>query len=494
MTPERWQLVQRIFQSAIEREPQVRTAFLDQACAGDPALRLEVESLISSHHQTTNIIETMAIDVAAQMLADDRPDLVLGRSIGPYKVISHIGHGGMGEVYVAQDTRLGRQVVLKLLRDEFTKVQDHLRRFEQEARAASALNHPNIVTIHDIGEAEVGRFIIMELIEGQTLREVAGKPLSLDALMNLGGQIAKALNVAHTAGIIHRDIKPENIMVRNDGYVKVLDFGIARLATTSVANLFVESGVVETEPGIIIGTVAYMSPEQASGKTIASATDIFSLGIILYELATSRHPFKRDSQVACLHAIISGQPIAPSRLNAEISPALETLILRMLEKDPRLRPDASEVDRTLAEIDKATSKSAGIQSGLGSDLGRGLMLSVAGEAGIGKTTLVEDYLAELAADTKLCTIAIARGRCSERLAGTEAYLPFLEMLESLLHGDARQSCAHAMRLFAPAWYIQIAPLSADDSSAARIMSDIKVSSQERMKREMVVLLQQISRE
>jgi serine/threonine protein kinase/TolB-like protein/Flp pilus assembly protein TadD len=371
MTPERWQQLKQIFQSALERNPAERSAFLRQACAGDPALRSEVESLISSHDQAGDSIEAMAVEAATEMLSD-RADPIAGKHIGHYQVLSLIGRGGMGEVFLAQDASLGRKVALKLLRAEFTGDEERLRRFRQEARAASALNHPNIVTIYEIGEAEVGRVIVMEFIEGRTLREVAREPLSLEAVLKLCGQIAKALNVAHTAGIIHRDIKPENIMVRNDGYVKVLDFGVARLAAVRVAELSVNEerayqllagAAADTNPGTIIGTPAYMSPEQAARKSITGAADIFSLGIILYELATGQHPFKRDSQLACLHAIIEEQPITPSRLNPEIPTALEALILRMLEKDPRLRPDAGEVDQTVTEIERARSGGAGKEDG-----------------------------------------------------------------------------------------------------------------------------------
>jgi len=370
MTPDRWQQLKQIFQSALERNPAERSAFLSQACADDPALRSEVESLISSHDQAGDSIEAMAAEAATEMLADDRA--IVGKQIGRYQVLSSIGRGGMGEVFRAQDASLGRKVALKLLRVEFTGDEERLRRFRQEARAASALNHPNIVTIHEIGEAEVGRFIVMEFIEGRTLREVAREPLSLEAVLKLCGQIAKALNVAYTAGIIHRDIKPENIMVRNDGYVKVLDFGVARLATARVAGLSVNEergyqllagAVADTNPGTIVGTPAYMSPEQAARKSITGAADIFSLGIILYELATGQHPFKRDSQLACLHAIIEEQPITPSLLNPEIPAALEALILRMLEKDPRLRPDAGEVDQMVTEIERALSGGAGTEDG-----------------------------------------------------------------------------------------------------------------------------------
>lgn len=514
MRPERWARIKPIFYEAAEQALNERAAFIRSRCGGDESLALEIESLLSAHDQAGAFIEGTPIDRTKSAPGVKLPDLLSGSRVGAYEVIREIGRGGMGAVYLAQDTRLGRRVALKLLSGELTTEQRHIRRFEQEARAASALNHPNIVTIYDIGETDVGRFIIMEFVEGRTLREVARTPLPLDVLVRLGGQIARALNVAHISGIVHRDIKTDNIMVRDDGYVKVLDFGVARLARA--AGSLTKAAVVETDPEVIIGTPAYMSPEQASGKSITGATDIFSSGIVLYELATGQNPFKRDSQLACLHAIIEEQPIRPSLINPELSSALEALILQMLEKDPRLRPDASEVDQTLSEIERLISKGA-VTPGLprhdlakrhtvGRELerrelraaferaaaGQGLMLSVAGEAGLGKTTLIEDFLAELAAGGRLC--AIARGRCSERLAGTEAYLPFMEMLDSLIRNNGGQSVARVMRQLAPTWYVNIAPLPSGDSSADRVVAAARVSSQERMKREMVTLLQHISNE
>ena len=206
----------------------------------------------------------------------------------------------MGEVYRARDTRLDREVALKLLPAALTRDPDRVRRFVQEAKAVSALNHPNIVTIHEIGDCDAGRFIVMELVQGQTLRQL-DQPCALDALVDLGSQIARALSATHAAGITHRDIKPDNIMVRDDGYVKVLDFGLARLASRALdADAQTLKG---TLPGTLLGTVRYMSPEQARGEAVSHATDIFALGIVFYELATGRHPFTADTQVGYLHAI-----------------------------------------------------------------------------------------------------------------------------------------------------------------------------------------------
>ena len=417
----------------------------------------------------------------------------------------------MGVVYKAQDTRLGRSVALKFLPREYARDPQRLERFRREARTASALNHPHICTIYDIDEHEGQPFLVMELIEGQTLRRLAARRPSLPELVHLVGQVAKALAAAHAAGIVHRDIKPENLMVRDDGYAKVVDFGLARLIPAHGTPSEATAAAV-TDPGTVLGTVRYMSPEQARAEPAGSASDLFSLGIVLYELATGQHPFPADSQLGTLHAILSQPPLRPSLLNPEIPAPLEALILQMLEKEPRLRPTAAEVDAALAEL---TGTGAGprlgpattpvprhtvgrqkelaeLRAGFESAAaGRGLFLCVTGEPGIGKTTLVEDFLAELAAAGRACTVA--RGRCSERLAGAEAYLPFLEALESLLHGAGGEAVARVMKVVAPTWYAQVVPHAAEDSSFARVLPEAKAASQERLKRELGAFLQEVSR-
>lgn len=433
----------------------------------------------------------------------------IGQTISHYRLGGRLGRGGMGVVYQGHDTRLDRPVALKFLPAAYAQDPRALERFQREARSASALNHPHICTIYDIDECQGQPFLVMELIEGETLRALAGRRPALVTLAEVIGQVAKALAVAHAAGIVHRDIKPENVMVRADGYVKVLDFGLARRLATGLASP--PSGEA-TEPGVLLGTLRYMSPEQARGETASSASDIFALGIMLYELAVGQHPFPSDSQVGVLHAIMAQAPLPPSRLNPEIPTSLEGLLLRMLEKDPRLRPSAAEVDFGLAEFSgrKAASDAgleqspiqrhtvgrhqerAELRAGFKSAAaGRGLLLCVAGEPGIGKTTLVEEFVEELAAGEQ--TGRLGRGRCSERLAGTEAYLPFLEALESLLHGAGGEAVAQMMKVVAPTWYVQLAPLVADDSSFARVWEEARVASQERLKRELAAFLQEVAR-
>src|SRR5262245_18770659 len=265
MKPERWQQVVTIFQAALKREPASRAVFLDGACLADGELRAEVESLLAAHEQAGSFINTPAVEMAAQLLTTDPVDAIAGRSIGPYKIVSRIGAGGMGEVYLAQDGRLGRQVALKLLPEYYTNDKDRLNRFKQEARAVSALNHPNIITIHEIGQTDSTHFIATEYIEGQTLRQaIAQRSLKLTEVLEVAIQAASALAAAHAAGIVHRDIKPENIMLRPDGYVKVLDFGLAKLTEKRALPVGTEASTVakvSTDPGTVMGTASYMSPE-----------------------------------------------------------------------------------------------------------------------------------------------------------------------------------------------------------------------------------------
>ena len=441
--------------------------------------------------------------------------LPVSMTISHYRIISHLGAGGMGEVWLAEDTMLERNVAIKLLPAEFTKNPDRVRRFEQEAKAVSALNHPHIITIYEIGEAEAGRFIVMELVQGHTLHAL-DKPCPIDMLVSLGGQIARALSATHAAGITHRDIKPENIMVRSDGYVKILDFGLARLIPGTASDPEAATLAFQTTPGTLLGTVAYMSPEQARGETVTHAADVFALGVVFFELATGLHPFKADTIIGMLHSITAQAPLTPSRVNPDIPAALEAMILRMLEKDAGKRPSAVEVDRALAEL--AGQSSSGqlqrpatpattsvvvrhtvgrekerteLQSGFASALaGRGLLLCVAGEPGMGKTTLVEDFLAELAAEGRS---TIARGRCSERLAGTEAYLPLLEALESLLQSGSYPAAARVMKQIAPTWYAQVMPLSSGSAESVQLLAEVKAASQERMKRELGAFLLEVAR-
>ena len=342
MTPERWQQVKAIFQSAIEREPQERALFLAQACVDDPRLRDEVEALISSYEQAGGeqagcSLETVAVDVAAQILAGQQAAPAVGQQVGHYELIKQIGAGGMGEVYLAQDSKLARKVALKLLPSHVIHDRQRLERFKQEARAASALNHPNILTIYEIGE-EAGRpFIATEFIEGETLRDcIAHTRLAIGEALDVAAQVAAGLNAAHEAGIVHRDIKPENIMLRHDGYVKILDFGLAKLIEPQAAGLEV-SVLVKTDEGVVMGTPRYMSPEQARGQKMDGRTDIFSLGAVLYEMLSGRAPFEGATPGDVIVSILEREPPPVSRYAEGIPVELDWVVKKALRKERERR-------------------------------------------------------------------------------------------------------------------------------------------------------------
>src|SRR6266496_2743821 len=339
MTPERWQQLKQIFQSALERNPAERSAFLSQACADDPALRSQVESLIASHDQAGDSIEAMAAEAATEMLDDDQAVSIVGKQISHYQVVSRIGRGGMGEVFLAHDTSLGREVALKLLRRDFTRNEERLRRFQQEARAASALNHPNILTIHEIGHDGSLHFMATEYVEGETLRQHLSRArLTVGQTLDVAIQVASALAAAHQAGIIHRDIKPENTMVRTDGNVKVLDFGLAKLAQSKTVETAAPTLLkVETEPGMVMGTLSYMSPEQARGVAVDTRTDIWSLGVMIYEMAAGRQPFEGETASDVMSLILQKEPLPLAHSSPEVPPELERIVRKALRKDKEER-------------------------------------------------------------------------------------------------------------------------------------------------------------
>jgi predicted ATPase/serine/threonine protein kinase len=347
MNSEQYQKAGRLFHAAMDLPAESRLTFLHGACGGDEELRHQVESLLRAHEEAGEFIATPAINVAARWIAREEEAGTLRGKVGAYEVLALLGRGGMGEVYLAHDTRLGRNVAVKLLRSDLTSNPDAVRRFEQEARAASSLNHPNIVTIYEIGELEDRRFLAMEFVDGRSLDAMLGAPATISSVAHIGAQLARALAVAHAAGIVHRDIKPENIMVREDGYVKLLDFGVARLLSAPAAETRRATG---TSPGVIIGTPRYMSPEQARGETAMSSSDVFSLGVVLYELAAGTHPFEAESTFGVLHAITPRATPRPARGMPGAPAFLERLLHRMLERKQAARPSADEVEAELTKL------------------------------------------------------------------------------------------------------------------------------------------------
>ncbi len=361
MTQERWQMIEEILQAALDLQPDKRAAFLDEACAGDGELRREIESYLAREDSAEHFIETAAMTVVARGLAE--ADLS-GQQIGHYQIIKPIGEGGMGKVYLAKDLKLNRHVAIKFLPEAFTADPERVRRFEQEAQAASQLNHPNIVTVHDFGRNDGRHFIVTELIEGQTLREkLKDSPPDIPQIIAIALQVTSALKAAHAANIIHRDIKPENIMLREDGVVKVLDFGIAKLNENAFvvppsggSAALAAYGMARAEPqppeggttnvtattltavGMIVGTASYMSPEQARGEEVDHRTDLFSLGTVLYEMVTRQRLFEGRTQAEVLRSLASNDesPKLESRLSdapKELPKELAAIIRLALKKD-----------------------------------------------------------------------------------------------------------------------------------------------------------------
>ncbi|HEY3139342.1 MAG TPA: protein kinase [Blastocatellia bacterium] len=337
MQAERWRQVDALFDAALERDASERTAFLNEACAGDEALRREVESLLAAHERAGDFIETPASDSSAESAIKEKTCLIAGQRIAHYEIISRLGAGGMGEVYLARDTKLTRNVAVKLLPGTLTADNQARGRFLREAQLAATLDHPNICTIHEIGEDTGQSFIAMQYVEGKTLKDLlADQPLSVKNLLAISLQVADALSTAHEKGIIHRDIKSTNIMITPRGQVKVLDFGLAKLMDErSVGASATQAELTQT--GVIIGTPAYMSPEQARGERADNRSDIFSVGVLIYEMAAGRLPFKARSQPETLNAIIN-EPHSPvSKSNKEVSAELCAVIDRAMAKEPARR-------------------------------------------------------------------------------------------------------------------------------------------------------------
>src|SRR2546430_12366164 len=341
MTPARLQTIEEIFRAALDQEPDEISAFLNTACEGDELLRRKVEVLVASHQRAGSFIETSAVDLTKKIIQKGRADLLVGRTIGHYKLSERIGTGGMGDVYLATDMTAGRKAALKLLPARFTGDPERLKRFQQEAHAVVGLNHPNILTVYEIGEDHSTHYIASELIEGETLRQrLMRGGMEVGEAVDVAIQVTSALAAAHEAGIVHRDIKPENIMLRPDGYVKVLDFGIAKLAEQEVPVTLAEEEavlLVETHLGSIMGTVRYMSPEQARGAQVDKRTDVWSLGVVLYEMVTGHAPFAGDTPGETMSSILENEPPPLTSYLAHTPAELQQVISKTLRKDRKER-------------------------------------------------------------------------------------------------------------------------------------------------------------
>lgn len=339
MTPERWQQVDELFKAALERTPDERATFLRRACADDEALLRQVESLICSYEQAGSFMERPAVAAIAHSLLGENGESPVGRLLGHYRVIRLLGEGGMGQVYLAEDTKLGRQVALKLLPRHLSHSADRLHRFAQEARAASSLNYPNVCVIYEVGEtAEGSPYIVMEYVEGVTLRQhLSERQPALSEALDISIQIASALAAAHEVGIIHRDVKPDNVLIRPDRLVKVLDFGLAKLADQQPAGDLMSRPHVQTEPGMVMGTVSYMSPEQARGLEVDRRTDIWSLGVVLYQMVAGRLPFEGATNSDVIVSVLEREPPPLCGLLARVPAELQRIVSKALTKDREKR-------------------------------------------------------------------------------------------------------------------------------------------------------------
>ncbi len=339
-TPESMQRLEKLFHEAVGLGPQERADFMARVGVSNPELAAAVESLIAAHDGPDNLIDLPAYEAAAELIANTQPALVVGQVVGHYQIIAPLGKGGMGEVYLANDAKLDRKVALKLLPAGLTNNKDRLRRFIREAKTASSLNHPNIITIHEIGEAVGAHFIATEFIDGQTLRHRMARPrMELPDILDVSIQAAGALQAAHAAGIIHRDIKPENIMLRPDGYVKVLDFGLAKLTEKSRQSspIAADSEMATmaktyTQPGTVLGTVNYMSPEQARGHVLDARTDVFSLGVVMYEMAAGRMAFAGETGIDTLVSILEKDPPPLDQYAPGIPSEFQRIVNKALRK------------------------------------------------------------------------------------------------------------------------------------------------------------------
>lgn len=381
MTPERYQQVGQVYRAALEIDSDQRPAYLAKACAGDEPLRQVVQSLLAHQAQDGGLIDQPILEAAIRAIEEDRAGVgarsLVGQSVGPYRIVSLLGKGGMGEVYLGEDLSLKRKVAIKLLPAEFTSDAGRVMRFAQEARAASALNHPNIITIHSIGEAPAQggamHYIVNEYVDGQTLRnrmnDTVQERMKPAEAVEIAAQIASALMAAHEAGILHRDIKPENVMVRRDGIVKVLDFGLAKLTelsgpeSDSRASTLVRN---TTDTGLVMGTPQYMSPEQARGEKVDTRTDIFSLGTVLYEMVAGRTPFAGATSNEVIAAILRDQPFPLAECAPDAPAELERILARALHKD---RDERYQTVKDFHRDLKDLKENQAFQARLGDDLG-----------------------------------------------------------------------------------------------------------------------------
>jgi tetratricopeptide (TPR) repeat protein len=485
MTPERWRQLESLYEAIQDLPDDEKRAVLERA---DPQLRTSLSAILQ---QDGSALERPAWVGREELIQVE--SLVSGAQLGPYRIEEILGAGGMGEVYRALDTRLGRTVAIKLLPRELSLDPASKLRFLREARAVSALNHPNIVVLYDISAHQDTDFLVMEYVPGRSLRDlIPAGGQAFDQVAALGSQAASALGAAHAAGIVHRDVKPANILVTGEGQVKVLDFGIAKLPSDPTeAHL--------TGQGQAIGTFAYMSPEQTRGEEVDARSDIFSLGCVLYEASTGQAPFQGPSALAVMHEIATAEPLPPSSLRPGLTPAFDALIAKCLRKDPRERVSSmAEVRAGLDDAARGARQPIESRQEAEAFVGReresrhleehfqrmlagaGKVVFLAGEAGIGKSALTRVFVGSV--ERRYPGLMLARGHAVEQYGTGEAYLPFLDALSWLLR-DGHASLTATLRAHAPTWSLQF-PGVHSSGDLEQLRRETAGATKDRMLREM----------
>lgn len=495
MSGERWSEIEGLFVTAQKLDPRQRAAFLAEACRGDASLHAQVEALLA-----TNTAATLSL-VGGPGSAHFGP----GARLGPYQLEALLGEGGMGQVYRARDTRLGRPVAIKLIRAEGARRADFQIRFRREAQATAALNHPHICALYDVGEQEGAAYLVMEYVEGQTLASrLREGPLPLDHLLHRAAEIAQALAAAHERGIIHRDLKPSNLMLTAAG-VKVLDFGLAKFTRPDPAAMD-SAALGATAANAILGTPPYMSPEQTRGEDLDPRSDLFSLGCVLYEAATGVRPFRGSSLPDILREVVSGHPPPPSSLRPELPAGWDSVLMRALAKDRDRRYQSAADLFSALEALRGKAPLAGPRAGSqmeerepepvfgrAKELGKleqllqsavqgsGKVVLLSGEPGMGKTALARAFVYQ--ARKKNAELMLARGACVEQYGTGEAYLPFLDALASLLQSLDRERVIGVLRRHAPTWCLQF-PAVFSSGAMDQIQREATGATKDRMLREL----------
>jgi len=498
MTPEARHQLEEVFNVARELPPASRATYLDRECAGDPELRRQVEELLAHDQAQDDLLDRPAWEgIAAEAKIETKVNE--GALLGPYRLEALLGEGGMGQVFRARDTRLGRLVAIKLIRAEHILHGEFHIRFQREARATAALNHPHICTLYDVGEHEGAAYLVMEYVEGQTLASrLREGPLPFDQLIRYGVEIAQALTAAHERGIIHRDLKPANLMLTPTG-IKVLDFGLAKFAGPESSSDSLNGASVARS---ILGSPSYMSPEQTRGEELDARSDLFSLGCVLYEAATGVRPFRGSSVFDILREVASGHPAPPSSLRPELPAEWDGILRQALAKDRARRyQSAVDVFRALESLRGRPAQSRPRReerepepvfgrerelSKLGELLqsaldGTGRVALVTGEPGIGKTALTGAFV--YAARRRNPDLLLARGACVEQYGAGEPYLVFLDALGSLLQGPGGEGLLALLRRFAPTWCLQF-PAVFSSVAMEQLQREAIGATKDRMLREL----------